>query len=138
MVRLSNLQTAGLCRELALLLHAGVSVGDGLSLLAQEESAAALRPVLENMAHYTDEGGPLAGAMREASVFSGICVRIGRSWRAFRSGTEEALQALAGYYDGREQIGSPDSGGIAVSVGADAGHAGSHCRAAQPCAAGIQ
>ena len=41
MVRLSNLQTAGLCRELALLLHAGVSVGDGLSLLAQEESAAA-------------------------------------------------------------------------------------------------
>ena len=49
MMRLSNLQTAGLCRELALLLHAGVSVGDGLSLLAQEESAAALQPVLENM-----------------------------------------------------------------------------------------
>lgn len=103
MVRLSNLQTAGLCRELALLLHAGVSVGDGLSLLAQEESAAALRPVLENMAHYTDEGGPLAGAMREAACFPGyVCglVEVGE-----RSGrTEEALQALAGYYDGREQM----------------------------------
>ena len=103
MVRLSNLQTAGLCRELALLLHAGVSVGDGLSLLAQEESAAALRPVLENMAHYTDEGGSLAGAMREAACFPGyVCglVEVGE-----RSGrTEEALQALAGYYDGREQM----------------------------------
>lgn len=103
MVRLSNLQTAGLCRELALLLHAGVSVGDGLSLLAQEESAAALRPVLENMAHYTDEGGSLAGAIREAACFPGyVCglVEVGE-----RSGrTEEALQALAGYYDGREQM----------------------------------
>ena len=74
MMRLSNLQTAGLCRELALLLHAGVSVGDGLSLLAQEESAAALQPVLENMARYTDEGGSLAGAMREAACFPGyVC-----------------------------------------------------------------
>ena len=103
MMRLSNLQTAGLCRELALLLHAGVSVGDGLSLLAQEESAAALQPVLENMARYTDEGGSLAGAMREAACFPGyVCglVEVGE-----RSGrTEEALQALAGYYDAREQM----------------------------------
>ena len=92
MVRLSNLQTAGLCRELALLLHAGVSVGDGLSLLAQEESAAALRPVLENMAHYTDEGGSLAGAMREAACFPGyVCglVEVGE-----RSGRTEKHSRL--------------------------------------------
>lgn len=103
MMRLSNLQTAGICRELALLLHAGVSVGDGLSLLAQEESAGPLRPALEKMAHYTDEGGPLAGAMREAGCFpdyvSGLTEVGERSGRI-----EEALKALAGYYDTREQM----------------------------------
>ena len=33
-LELSNLEIADICRELALLLHAGISLGDGLALLA--------------------------------------------------------------------------------------------------------
>ena len=36
-VKLSNLEISDLCRELALLIHAGVGVSDGLYLLAEEE-----------------------------------------------------------------------------------------------------
>ena len=38
---LSNLQVADLCRELALLMHAGIGLGDGLHLMAQEEKQEA-------------------------------------------------------------------------------------------------
>ena len=37
-LELSNLETADLCRELALLLHSGVSAADGLYLMAEEET----------------------------------------------------------------------------------------------------
>ena len=36
-LELTNLENADLCQELALLLHAGVGIGDGLYLLAEEE-----------------------------------------------------------------------------------------------------
>ena len=34
-VKLNNLQIADLCREISLMIHAGVSLGDGLALLAE-------------------------------------------------------------------------------------------------------
>ena len=37
---LSNIEISQICQELAVLLHAGVMLGDGLALLAQEEAAA--------------------------------------------------------------------------------------------------
>ena len=41
--RLTKLEIASLCRELALLLHAGVGAGDGLALMAEEEPNEGLR-----------------------------------------------------------------------------------------------
>ena len=51
---LSNLETADLCRELALLLHSGVSIGDGLYLLTEEEKDPALHAMLDSMAKTVD------------------------------------------------------------------------------------
>lgn len=102
-ILLSNDTISSLCLGLSLLLHAGVGVGDGLALLAQEEESPALRAVLDEMARQMDDGSPLAAALRSSGRFPNyVCglVEVGE-----RSGrTEEALAALARHYEDRGRL----------------------------------
>ncbi|MCI9263714.1 MAG: type II secretion system F family protein [Oscillospiraceae bacterium] len=94
-----NEEVSGLCLELSLLLHAGVTLGDALTLLA-EESQGERRGLLEAMAREVDGGNGLAAAMETAGGFPAYVrglVAVGE-----RSGrTEEALAALSRYYEER-------------------------------------
>ena len=100
--KLSNEQISGLCMELSLLLHAGVRVGDGLALLA-EESHGSDRAWLEQMARQVDDGASLAAALGGSGRFpdyvSGLLEMGERSGR-----TEEALRALSHYYEERSRM----------------------------------
>ncbi len=100
---LRNEQISSLCMELALLLHAGVGVGDGLALLAEETRHPDDRALLETMAGRVDEGETLSAAMQAGRRFpayvSGL-VEVGE--RAGR--LEEALQALSRYYEDRTRM----------------------------------
>ena len=97
------LEIASLCRELALLLHAGVRAGDGLALLAEEEPETQRRKQLEEMAHQVDDGASLGEALAGQGLFPAYVtglVTVGE-----RSGrTEEALNALSVYYEQRDQL----------------------------------
>ena len=98
---LRELDIAALCRELALLLHAGVGEGDALSLLAEEDTPH--RALLADLARRADAGASLAEAMAAADVFPAYVtglVRVGH--QAGR--TEEALGALAVYYESRDRL----------------------------------
>ena len=102
-VQLSKLQIADLCRELALMLHAGIGTGDGLFLLAEEEKDAALKEMLTDMAKAVDAGAFLAQAFEDAGCFpvymSGLLnvgERVGR--------LEEALMALSKYYENKDRL----------------------------------
>lgn len=101
--RLSSQALSALCLELALLLHAGVGTGDGLSLMAQEEAEPSTKALLADMAGRVDEGSTLAAACRATGRFPDyVCglVEVGeRSGRA-----EEALRALARYYEDRVRM----------------------------------
>ena len=92
-----------MCRELALLLHAGVRAGDGLALLAEEEPEAQRRKQLEEMARQVDDGASLGEALAGQGLFPAYVtglVTVGE-----RSGrTEEALNALSVYYEQRDQL----------------------------------
>ena len=55
LLELSNLEIADLCRELALLLHAGVRLDDGLYLLAEEEKDPDHRELMSRLAHSVEE-----------------------------------------------------------------------------------
>lgn len=93
---------SSLCMELSLLLHAGVSVGDGFALLL-EDSDAEYKDLLSNMAREVDEGAPLSAAMKNSGCFpvyvSGL-VEVGE-----QSGKlEEALLALSRYYEYRTRL----------------------------------
>lgn len=102
-VKLTNLEISDLCRELSLLLHSGVSLGDGLALLAEEEKEAGQKSLLEQMTRHVEEGGLLSEAFGQAGCVPAYVVglihvgeRVGRM--------EEALTALARYYEERERM----------------------------------
>ena len=81
-------------------LGRGVGVGDGLSLLAEEADCPEDRAMLTRMAGQVDEGASLAEALRSSGCFPDYVASLAEVGQ--RSGhMEEALTALADYYDGR-------------------------------------
>ena len=94
----SNEELSALCLELSMLLHAGVGMGDALSLLAEEGDE-----LLRSLADEVDAGVPLAVALRESGrfpVYACGLIEVGE-----RTGrTEEALAALSRYYEGRIRL----------------------------------
>lgn len=97
---ISNESLSSLCLELSLLLHAGVSTGDALSLLAEEEDQ---RGMLKAMAEQVDSGETLSAALRESGAFpTYVCGLVEVGERTGR--TEEALSALARYYEERVRL----------------------------------
>lgn len=94
-------ETAELCRSLSLLLHAGLSFGDGLFLLA-EEAQGERRTLLEDMGRRTAQGESLAAVMEQSGVFPMHACRMAQVGE--RTGhLEEALEGLALYYEEREE-----------------------------------
>ena len=101
-LELSNLEIADLCRELALLLHAGVRLDDGLYLLAEGEKEQDHRELMSQLARSVQEGNFLSKAFADAGCFpvyvTGLLQvgeRVGRM--------EESLNALSRYYEEQEQ-----------------------------------
>lgn len=97
---LSHEETAALCLELSMLLHAGVGTGAALTLLGE---GTQYRTTLELMAKQVELGSTLSAAMREAGCFPVyVCGLVEVGGRTGR--TEEALAALARYYDSRARL----------------------------------
>lgn len=101
--QLTKIQIADLCREMALMLHAGISTADGLFLLTEEEKNESVKATLQEMAEFVDAGGLLANAFENAGCFptylSGLLhvgEQVGR--------TEEALNALSRYYESLDRL----------------------------------
>lgn len=99
---LSNIEISQICKELAILLHAGVMLGDGLSLLAQEASGRH-GELLAEIGRHVDMGEPLASALRESKAFPSYVVGLVEVGE--RSGhTEQALHSLSRYYAQQDQM----------------------------------
>lgn len=98
---LSNSELSQICRSLSLLLHAGIGMSDGLLLLEEEEDPQ--RELLKQMSRKMDGGACLSQAMEESGRFpvyvTGM-VRVGENTGRL----EEALLALARYYDEQERM----------------------------------
>lgn len=100
-MKLAHSEIAQLCRNLALLLHAGISLADGIFLICQEQTGPAAE-LLQDMGTQMDGGLTLADAMERSGAFPrcaagmvGIGERTGR--------TEEVLDLLAQFYEQRDR-----------------------------------
>ena len=95
---LSNEDISHICRSLSLLLHAGLTMADGVFLLRQEDSRH--RELLQFLGAGLDGGRSLSDTMEETGAFPPsvpAMVRIGEETGRL----EEALTNLADYYDQR-------------------------------------
>lgn len=99
---LSHLETADLCRELALLLHSGITAADALYMMAEEEKNAELHSVLRIMAEHADGANYLHQAFDQAGCFPAYVIGLLRVGEEVGR-TEETLSALANYYEKREK-----------------------------------
>lgn len=100
---LSYREIAYFCQELSMLIHAGVSVGDGLALLAEEERDGIWRERFQKMAKLSDEGMSLAQIVKEAACFPTYMIgfiNVGE----LSGRLEEALNSLMGYYEERDRM----------------------------------
>lgn len=99
-MKLAYSEITALCRELALLLHAGIGLADGVFLLCEEESGK-MRTLLEDLGTQMDGGATLSEAMEQTDAFpvsvTGM-VHIGEQTGRM----EEVLHALARFYEQRE------------------------------------
>lgn len=97
---ISNEEIAVFCTELSLLLHAGMGAGDALCLLASEGEQSHL---VSAIAEKVDEGMPISDALKESQAFPAyVCGLVATGERTGR--LEEALKALAGYYETRVRM----------------------------------
>ena len=97
---LSNGEITVLLRGLSLLLHSGVYVADGMNIMAEDEEGE-LRGVISGMAEALDNGDSLYNAMELSGAFPAYVtgmVKVGE----YTGRLEEALTALADYYEQRE------------------------------------
>ena len=102
-LKLNQEQIAVLCRALAHLYHAGIGVGDALALLAEDETGAEEKALLQSMSRRADEGVSLARMIRDTGRFPPyVCSLMDVGERVGR--TEETLNALADYYDARTRM----------------------------------
>lgn len=101
--KLTNSEISAFCMGLSLLIHSGVGVGDGLSLLAEEESDGKYREMLSGLAESADNGMPLADAVKKCGMFPDyVCGLLEVGEKSGR--TEEALSALSRYYEDRARL----------------------------------
>jgi len=102
-LRLSNDEISRLCQGLHMLICAGVGVGDGLALLAEDEEKKEYKEMLQSMAKDADCGMPLAEVFSRTGAFPAyVCGLIETGERTGR--TEEALDSLAEYYEDRLRL----------------------------------
>lgn len=102
-MELTNLEIADLCRELALLLHAGISEAEGMHLIAEQTDAKHMQGLLTGMAEALDAGQFLSEAFEAAGCFpvyiTGL-LKVGETVGR----TEESLNSLADYYENKERM----------------------------------
>lgn len=102
-VTLPPMVIADLCQQLALFLKAGISLYDGLFLLAEEEQDPQIRSMLTACAQQVEGGSYLSTAFQAAGVFPTHVIgllqvgeEVGR--------TEETLQSLSHYYEEQDRM----------------------------------
>ena len=91
------------CGALAQLIHGGISLGDALMLMAEDEPDQAYRGCLKQMAAGADRGEDLARLMEQAELFPAYACALTRVGQ--RTGKlEETLEALGRYYAARARL----------------------------------
>ena len=99
----SDRELSDFCTGLGHLLHAGVSTGDALVLLADDTDGQGLFACLPVMGHLADAGTPLSRILEETGGFPAYIRTLIRTGEE-TGHLEDALLSLGAYYDQQERL----------------------------------
>ncbi len=103
------------CRELYQLVRSGVPISEGLSMLREDETDPNTRAWLETLCQSTEEGMPLASALRETGAFPAYMADM----VALAEDTgrlEDVLLSLQRHYDRQLRMSADIRGAVTVPV----------------------
>lgn len=100
---LSNMELSAFCGQMAMILKAGISAMEGISIMREDAQTSAEEELLKAIYEKMQETGTLASALKETGVFPEyICkmIQIGEE-----TGTlDDVLASLERYYERQEAI----------------------------------
>ena len=102
-MNLSNDYLSAFCLQISLLLHAGISIGDGLHMLSEDEEDPAAKKILQSMSEQVDNGLQISEVMEQSECFPDYVVYMTRTGEE-TGRTEEAFKALSDYYEEQRQL----------------------------------
>jgi type IV pilus assembly protein PilC len=101
--RLPNGYLSAFCLELSLLLNAGVTLGDGLYLMLEDEADKKSQGTLRALVEIVSGNRPLSVALAELAVFPDYMIHM-VSLGEKTGRLSQTLQSLSEYYDAQERL----------------------------------
>lgn len=102
-ITLTNEYLSSFTLQMSLLIHAGINIGDGIHLLAEDEKDHQVKELLEKMAEDVDDGLQLSEAMKNTNCFPDYIIHMTGTGEA-TGRVEDALKALTDYYENLRQL----------------------------------
>ena len=103
------------CRELYQLVRSGIPLGEGLSMLREDETDPDTRAWLETLCQSVEEGMPLASALRETGAFPAYMTDM-VSLAEETGRLEDVLLSLQRHYDRQLRMAADIRGAVTVPV----------------------
>lgn len=103
------------CRELYQLVRSGIPLADGLGMLRDDETDPDTRSWLETLCRSTEEGQPLASALRESGAFPAYMTDM-VSLAEQTGRLEDVLLSLQRHYDRQIRMSADIRGAVTVPV----------------------
>ena len=100
---LTNAYLSMLCTELSMLLQAGITVTDGVTMLLDDEKDKDGQLVMRSMLDTLEKGEPLSAALRNSAFFPAYMVSMAEIGEKTGRLTE-TLVSLAQHYDRQERL----------------------------------
>ncbi len=102
-MELTNNEITYFCGQMAMILKAGISSMEGVSMLAEDADSEEGRAILKGICSVLEEGGSLHLALERAQVFPKYLLDMTEIGE--QSGRlDEVMEALAAYYEREEAI----------------------------------
>lgn len=102
-MNLSNEYLSAFCLQISLLLHAGISIGDGLHMLSEDEEDVQVKELLVFLSEQVYDGYQISEAMEQSGCFPDHVVFMTKTGEE-TGRTESAFQALATYYEDQRKL----------------------------------
>lgn len=100
---LSCPEVAGFCEQLAMILKAGIYLGEGLEMMSQDNTRPQEQQVLRALREEMEAAGALAPALESAGIFPGYMIQMVALGEQ-TGHLEEVMESLAAHYAREQEI----------------------------------